>query len=67
MQERTSLGVQRLGIHLPVQGTWVPSLVQDEATRFWAAKPMDHKHWAGALEPKSYNSWAHVPGVRAQK
>ena len=35
---RTSLVVQWLRIHLPVQGTWVPSLVQEDPTRWEATK-----------------------------
>ena len=42
MYERTSLVVQWLRIHLPMQGTRVQSLVQEDATCFWATKPMHH-------------------------
>ena len=58
---RTSLVVQWLRIHLPVQGTWVRSLVQEDPTCRGATKPMRHNYWACALEPASHNYWAHEP------
>ena len=42
MKVRTSLVVQRLGICLPVQGTWVQSLVQEDFTCHRATKPRFH-------------------------
>ena len=39
---RTSLVVEWTGICLPTQGTWVRSLVREDSTRRWAAKPMNH-------------------------
>ena len=41
--------------HLPMQETWVWSLIQEDLT----TKPM-HNYWASALEPGSLNYWAHV-------
>ena len=38
--------VQALKIRLPMQGTWVPSLVQEDPTCLTATKPMSCKHWA---------------------
>ena len=38
----TSLVVQRLGICLPVQGTWVPSLGQEDSTCHRATKLVCH-------------------------
>ena len=39
----TSLVVQWLRIHLPVQGTWVRSLVQEDLPcRGWVTKPVGH-------------------------
>ena len=46
---RTSLVVQWLRICLPVQKTWIPSLVQEDSTLCRATKPMCH------------NSRAHIP------
>ena len=57
----TSLVVQWLRIHLPVQGTWVWSLVREDPTCRGATKPVRHNYWACALEPASHNYWAHVP------
>ena len=52
-----SLVVQWLRIRLPMQGTWVRSLVWEDPTRCRAMKPMCHNNWACALESGSYNSW----------
>ena len=43
---RPSLGVWRWEICLPVQGTWVWSLVQKEPTCHGAAGPMHHNSWS---------------------
>ena len=48
--ERTSLVVQWLRIHLPRQGTRVPSLVWDDSTCCGAAVPMRHSLWAHVLQ-----------------
>ena len=42
----TSLAVQWIRIHLPMQETWVWSLVWDYPTCHRAAKPMCHSYWA---------------------
>ena len=60
-QKRTSLVAQGLRIHLPVQGTWVWTLVQEDPTCHGATKPVRHNYWACALEPASHNYWAHAP------
>ena len=39
-KRRISLVVQWLRIHLPMQGTWVPSLVQEDPTYLGATKIM---------------------------
>ena len=52
---------QWLGICLPMQGTRVGALVQEDPTCHRAAKPVRHNCWACALEPASHNYWAHVP------
>ena len=50
----TSVVVQWLRIHLPKQGTRVPSLVQEDATGQRAAKPGSHSYWARKLrKPRS--------------
>ena len=41
---KTSLTVQWLQTHLPMQGTWVPSLVQEDSTCLRANKPMCHNY-----------------------
>ena len=57
----TSLVVQWLRIHLPMQGTRVWALVQEDPTCRRATKPVCHNYWACALEPTCHNYWAHVP------
>ena len=41
---RTSLVPQWLGVHLPMQGTGVPSLVQEDPTCHEATKPVNHNY-----------------------
>ena len=43
------------GIHLPVQETWVRSLVQEDTTCRGAPTPVHHSYWACALESVLYN------------
>ena len=57
----TSLVVQWLRICLPMQGTWVWALLQEDPTCHGAAKPVCHNYWACTLEPVSHNYWARVP------
>ena len=57
----TSLVAQWLRIHLPMQGTLVRALVQEDPTCPGATKPVRHNYWACTLEPASHNYWAHVP------
>ena len=57
----TSLVAQWLRIHLPMQGTWVRVLVQEDPTCCRATKPMCHNYWACALEPTSHSYWARAP------
>ena len=57
----TSLLAQWLRICLPVQGTWVQSLLREGPTCHGATKPVHHNYWACALEPVSHNYWAHEP------
>ena len=56
-----SLVAQWLRIHLPMQGTRVWALVQEDPTCFEATKPVHHNYWACALEPMSHNYWACEP------
>ena len=51
---------QWLRICLPVQGTRVPSLVQEDPACCGAAKAVRHNYWACTLEPASPNYWARV-------
>ena len=41
---RTSLVVQWFEIHLPMQGTWVQFLVQEDSTCHVATQPMHHTY-----------------------
>ena len=47
----TSLVVQWLSIHLPMQGTQVRSLIWEDSTCPGAIKPLCHSDWACPLEP----------------
>ena len=58
---RASLVAQWLRIRLPMQGTRVQALVQEDPTCRRATKPMCHNYWACALEPMSHNYWACEP------
>ena len=44
-----------LGIRLPVQGTRVQALVQEDPTCCGATKPVHHNYRVCALEPASHN------------
>ena len=58
---RTSLVAQWLRIHLPMQGTWVRSLVREDPTCRGETKPVRHNYWSPhTLEPTHLNYWAHV-------
>ena len=61
----TSLVAEWLRIRLPVQGTRVRALVQEDHTCSGATKPVCHNYWACALEPVSHNCWARVSRARA--
>ena len=50
-------GGQGLRTCLPMQGTWVQSLSQEDLTYRRATKPVRCNHWAGALKPRSCNDW----------
>ena len=55
----TSLVVRWVRTHLPMQGTWVCSLVWDDPTCSRATKPV-HNCWGRDIEHKSHNCWAHM-------
>ena len=55
-----SLVAQWIRIGLPVQGTWVQSMVREDSTSNGANKSMCHNYWANILEPESHNFWACV-------
>ena len=65
----TSLAVQWLRIRLPMQGTRVRALVQEDPTGHGATKPVHHNYWARAprarapqlLSPRATTTEAHVP------
>ena len=57
----TSLVAQWLRICLPMQGTQVWALVQEDPTCHGATKPMGHNYWACTLEPTSHVYWTCVP------
>ena len=54
----TSLVAQWLRIRLPMQGTWVWSLVWEDPTCRRATKPVRHEYWACALKPANHNYWS---------
>ena len=54
----TSLVAQWLRIHLPMQGTWVRSLVQEDTTCHGATKTVHHNYWDCTLEPVCHNYWS---------
>ena len=55
---RTSLVVQWLRIHLPMQGTQVRALVREDLTCHGATKPGHHNYWACAPQPTCHNYWS---------
>ena len=59
----TSLVVQWLRIHLPMQGTRVRALVWEDPTCRGATKPGRHKYWACALK----SPWATTTEARAPR
>ena len=54
----TFLVAQWLRTCLPMQGTQVRALVQEDPTCRGATKPVCHNYWACALAPASHNYWA---------
>ena len=59
LRSRTSLVFQWLRIQLPVQGTWVQSLVREDPTCLGATKPVCHNYRAQILEPVLQNKRSH--------
>ena len=70
---RTSLVVQWLRIHLPMQGTWVQSLVQEDSLCHGTAKPVNHNCWALLLRNKrnhhktARRNWRAAPALCNQR
>ena len=62
-----SLVVQWLRILLPMQGTWVQSLVQEDPTCCGATKPACCNYWARVLQLLSPRSRAHAPNKRSHR
>ena len=58
MKNRASLVIQWLRICLPMQETWVWSLVWEDPTSRGATKPMFHNFWTCALEPGGLHYWS---------
>ena len=48
-------------IRLPMQGTRVRALVQEDPTCCRATKPVCYNYWACALEPTNHSYWAREP------
>ena len=67
---RASLVAQWLRICLPMQGTWVQSLVREDPTGHEATKPVHHNYWARAPRARAPQQekppqWeAHAPQQR---
>ena len=55
---RASLVIQWLRIHLEMQGTLVPSLVQEDPTSCGATERVCHNYWASTLEPEAHSYWS---------
>ena len=64
----TSLAAQWLGVRLPMQGTRVRALVQEDPTCHGAIKLVSHNYGAREpqlLSPRATTSEAHAPRARA--
>ena len=59
LSKRTSLVGRWIRIRLPMQGTWVWSLVQEDPTCWGAAEPVHRNFWGWALEPALCNKRSH--------
>ena len=65
-----SLAVQWLRIRLPMQGTQVWALVQEDPTCHGATKPVCHNYWAHVpqlLSPRAKTTEAHAPRAHASQ
>ena len=58
VDSRASLVAQWYRIHLPMQETWIWSLIKEDPPCCAATKPVHHNCCACALEPGSHNYWA---------
>ena len=52
--------IQLLIVHLTMQSTWVPSLVQEDSTCSRATKSGCHNYWAPVLDSTSHSYWTHM-------
>ena len=63
----TSLVAQWMRICLPMQGTQVQSLIQEDSTSHRATKPVSHNYWARvrrARAPHKRGRWSEKPTLR---
>ena len=60
-----SLVLQWVRVHLPMQGTRVRPLVQEDPTCHRATEPVHDNGWACVLEPAGNSCEAHTPGACA--
>ena len=59
--------VQWLRVSLPMQESWVRTLVREDSTHPRATKPVHHNYWTSALEPGSHSYWRlHAPELVLQ-
>ena len=65
-QGGTFLVVQWLRIHLPMQGTRVRSMVQEDPTCHRTTKSMPHNYWTHTLEPVLWEATAREVWVPQQ-
>lgn len=73
--QEVSLVAQWSRVHLPMQETWVQSLIQEDPTCHGATELVCHSCWTCAPKPANHNHWAHAwqllkpphPRTRAQR
>ena len=64
----TSLVAQLLRIRLPMQGTQIQALFQEDPTRHGATKPTNHNYWAcepQLFSPPAATTKAYTPRAHA--
>ena len=73
--QEVSLAAQWSRVRLPMQETWVRSLIQEDPTCHGATELVCHNCWTCAPKPGNHNHWAHAqqllkpphPRTRAQR